>query len=247
MKPNFKILGVLIGLLLFSCTEDGIVNETEMTTTPIQNTAKPSRGVSEKLWNFDSLNEWEDATQVGDKNYSIENGILTMFTNANSWDRTKIKSAATYTTGAYSWRVYVPAMGIGDKASIGAFLYNDDTHELDFEIGYGQQSVRELLNASSDDLLVYTTSQANPFRSEARKIKREQWYTLSIELTLNSKNKYIANWKIDGNSIQTLQLNYGTRENFKIFCSVENLQFIGDHIPNSQNYALFDFVEYRGN
>lgn len=247
MKPKTKILAIMVGLLLFSCTDDGIMNDTEMTFPSNENTAKPSRGVTNKLWDFDNLNEWQDATQVGGQNYFIENGILTMFTNANSWDRTKIKSIATYTTGTYSWRIFVPAMGEGDKASIGAFLYNDDTHELDFEIGYGAQADRQLLNAAPDEVIAFMTSQANPFQSIPRKLKRGQWYTFSIDLTLNSKNKYIAIWKIDNEIVSSLQLTYGTKSKFKIFCSMENLQFIGDHIPYSQNYALFDFVEYKGN
>jgi hypothetical protein len=51
-----------------------------------------------------------------------------------------------------------------DKASIGAFLYYNDTHEIDFEIGYGTQSKRAELKAEADDLIVYMTSQeAFPF------------------------------------------------------------------------------------
>ncbi|TDD99885.1 hypothetical protein E0F76_01420 [Flavobacterium cellulosilyticum] len=199
------------------------------------------------FWDFNDLTGWVDATQVGVPNYFIDNGYLNISTNANTWDRTKIKTVSTFTTGTYSWRVYVPAMGIGDMASIGAFLYNDDTHELDFEIGYGNQASRQELNAASDDLVVYMTSQANPFQSIKNKIKREQWHTLSIILTLDSKNKYIATWKIDGATQATRSLTYGTKSKFNIFCSLENLTFIGDHIPNSKNYALFDFVEFSSN
>jgi hypothetical protein len=88
------------------------------------------------------------------------------------------------------------------------------------------------------------TSQANPFISVQRTIKRNQWYNLSIELTLTSGNKYFANWKINGTSVASGQLNYGSKAKFKIFCSMENLQFIGDHIAQNQNYALFDSVGY---
>lgn len=49
-------------------------------------------------------------TQVGDQNYFIENGVLRMFTNAFSWDRTKVKSMAAYTMGTYSWEIFVPEM-----------------------------------------------------------------------------------------------------------------------------------------
>jgi hypothetical protein len=247
MKHTSKILAVVTALLLFACTEDQFTNDMDATTNPTNNTARPAAASTYKLWNFDNLAEWEDASQNmnGQINYFTEGGNLTIYTRPDTWDRPKVKSVATYTTGIYTWRVFVPEMGVGDKASIGAFLYNNDTHELDFEIGYGAASERNALNAAPDDLIAYMTSQANPFQSTPVKIKRGQWYNLSIELTLNSKNKYIANWKIAGNTVSTLQLNYDTKEKFKIFCSVENLNFIGDHIPTIQNYALFDFVEYR--
>jgi hypothetical protein len=54
-------------------------------------------------------------------------------------------------------------MGVGDMASIGAFLYLDDTQELDFEVGYGRKNTRNELKAEPDDLIVYMTSQKNPF------------------------------------------------------------------------------------
>ena len=247
MKTIFKILCVASVLLLFSCSAEDILDENQSTTIYNPNTQKVSNTPTLKTWNFDNLNEWEDATQVGSPNYFIENGSLRIFTNPNTWERVKVKSISTYTTGTYNWRVYVPAMGEGDMASIGAFLYTDDTHELDFEIGYGKQTERAALNAASDDLLVYMTSQGNPFQSYRKTIKREQWYTLTIELTVNSSRKYNATWKINNEIFGATPLNYGTKSKFKIFCSVENLTFIGDHIPYTKNYALFDTVEFKSN
>lgn len=253
-KNYYKGACLAIGMLLFSCSSEDIMEETPMQTTTISTNNIPEMSrktvikapVSTlKTWDFNDLNEWEDATQTGVPNYFPENGILRMFTNANTWDRTKVKSAATYTTGTYSWRVYVPTMGVGDCASIGAFLYTDDTHELDFEIGYGNQAARQELNATTDDLIVYFTSQANPYHSFQSKIKRDNWYTLTIDLTLNAKKKYVATWKINEVVITSKTLTYGTQSKFKIFCSVENLSFMGDHIPTIQNYALFDWVEFK--
>lgn len=241
---------LFLGLLLFSCTDESLIESNESGSMPNDAAMKSSKSNSSTTvlpiyWDFNDLTGWLDATQVGSPNYTIENGHLNIATNANTWDRTKVKSVSTYTTGTYSWRVYVPTMGIGDMASIGAFLYKDDTHELDFEIGYGKLTARQELNASAEDLVVYMTSQANPFQSIMTKIQREQWYTFSIELKLDSKNKYVAIWKINGNTMASRTLTYGTKFKFKIFCSMENLTFIGDHIPSTRNYALFDFVGYN--
>lgn len=258
IKNYYKVACLSLGMLLFSCSSEDTIDEdqnprattnsstseTAKTTTTKAATTQTSTSTT---WDFNDLIQWEDATQVGVPNYFIDNGSLHLFTNANTWDRTKVKSVATYATGSYSWRVYIPTMGEGDCTSIGAFLYNNDTHELDFEIGYGNQAIRQELNAASDELIVYYTSQANPYHSFQSKIKRENWYTLTINLALNSKKKYVATWKIDDVVMTSKTLTYGTQSKFKIFCSVENLSFIGDHIPTIQNYALFDWATFSGN
>ena len=253
MKSVFyKVACLALGMLLFSCSDEDSVEGTQIVNKSISNSLEMARSGNSKTptntskrWDFNDLNEWDDATQAGNPNYWIDNGVLHIFTNANTWDRTKVKSVSTYAAGTYSWRVYVPEMGVGDCASIGAFLYSDDTHELDFEIGYGNTAIRQQLNAVADDLIVYATSQANPSHSFQTKIKRGQWYTFSIDLTLNNKKKYVVNWKIDDTVITSTTLNYGSSTKFKIFCSVENLNFIGDHIPTIQNYALFDWVTFN--
>lgn len=243
MKPSTKSIVLFMGLFLFSCspdTTDEGVDATRASESPLNNTKIDTSVV----WSFNDLTGWEDATQIGLPNYWVKDGNLTMFTNPNTWERTKIKTLSTFTTGIYTWRVYIPEMGIGDVASVGAFLYINDNHELDFEVGYGKQVIRNQLKAGPDDLIVYMTSQANPFRSYQTKIKRRQWHTFSMELTLNSRRNYKLSWIINGAKAATTELNYGINNKFKIYCSLENLTFIGDHIPKSQNYAIFDFVEY---
>lgn len=196
--------------------------------------------------NFDDLNGWVDASQNlnGVVNYTSNNGILNIFTRANTWDRPKIRTIETYTYGKYSWRVFIPEMGVGDMASIGAFLYFDDSHELDFEIGYGKALTRQKLNAKVDDLILYTNSQGNPTKSELFKIKRNQWYILEIDLLIVN-NKYQAVWYINNTELYRLNLEYGKSIPFYVFCSVENLTFIGDHISTQKNNALFDYVEFK--
>ncbi|EFF57120.1 putative lipoprotein [Bacteroides xylanisolvens SD CC 2a] len=47
-------------------------------------------------------------------------------------DRFKVQTTTQFGSGRYEWRIYVPKFGMNDRASIGAFLYFDDGHELDF-------------------------------------------------------------------------------------------------------------------
>lgn len=233
MRRFFKYQLSFIILLLISCSSRNKIEENKMS----------------KIYNFNNLVGWRDFSlnKNGAINYSIDKGNLKIYTNENTWERTKIKTVVAYTFGIYNWRVYVPEMGVGDRASIGAFLFHDDAHELDFEIGYGTQVIRNQLAAQADDLIVYMTSQGHPFHSIHKKIKREQWYNLSLELTKNSIGHYKVNWKINNILMGKIQLTYGEEKRFTIFCSLENLKFMGDHIPLKQNYALFDYVEFKEN
>ena len=239
-KNYLKASCFALSLLLSSCSGQGLINK----NTSKKDSLKTSKS---KTWDFNDLNEWKDATQAGNPNYSIKDGKLHIFTNPNTWERVKIKSTDAFSTGSYTWRVYAPAMGEGDMTCIGAFLYHNDYHELDFEIAYGDETDRKKLNAASDELIVYMTSQGNPKYFFQSKLKRENWYNLTLELTVNDKKKYVANWKIDNVTLTSTVLDYGPRTKFKILCSVENLSFAGDHIPYKKNYALFDCVTFNQN
>lgn len=239
-KNYLKASCFALSLLLSSCSGQGLINK----NTSKKDSLKTSKS---KTWDFNDLSEWKDATQAGNPNYSIKDGKLYIFTNPNTWERVKIKSTDVFSTGSYTWRVYAPAIGEGDMTCIGAFLYHNDHHELDFEIAYGSQADRKKLNAASDELIVYMTSQGNLQYFFQSKLKRENWYSLTLELTVNEKKKYVATWKIDNVAFTSVVLNYGPKTKFKILCSVENLSFAGDHIPQKQNYALFDWVTFNKN
>jgi hypothetical protein len=63
------------------------------------------------LNSFNDLTGWED-TQVGLQNYWIEDGNLTIYTNANTWERTKIKPFRLIQL-ALTRRIFIQ-MGVGD-------------------------------------------------------------------------------------------------------------------------------------
>lgn len=251
---NFGSESFRLILTVIACTSilTGCSNgEEDELSVPVENTkmrGRIERTPESRLWEFNSLDGWEDASQMLAEriNYRITRGLLHIYTRANTWDRAKVRTIEnSFTDGIYTWRVFVPEMGVGDRASAGAFLYYDDAHELDFEIGYGTSDLREDLNAQEDELIVFVTSQNNPFFSINTKVKRNNWYTLGIELeAINSGRNYYATWTIDGNRVWSQELDYGRGIPFRIFCSMENLRFMGDHKPTQNNYALFDYVRY---
>ena len=103
-------------------------------------------------------------------------------------------------------------MGKRDQASVGSWIYCDDHHELDFEVGYGTAKARKEANAEDDDMLAYMTSQDFPFTSVPVKIK-SGWHIFEIDLKL-IEGKYFVTWFID---------KQGTRFSFNM---VQKLLFI---------------------
>lgn len=202
-------------------------------------------GVRPCRWEFNDLSEWQDDSQGGSpRSYSVDNGVLRISTRSETRDRVKVRTVNRFGAGTYTWRVYVPAMGQGDQASIGAFLYRDDQHEIDFEIGYGQAGVRETLQAGGNDLVCYCTSQGHPYSSSQTLLRRDAWHTLSIDIGHGAKGQYLIAWLVDGTQVKQLQTAFGDEVAFTVHCSVENLLFIGDHIPTQENHAVFDYVEF---
>lgn len=140
----------LLFLLIASCssttTDDysGLINSNFIDVFESQST-------------FDTF--WEHDPYSTTDTYYIGEGNLNFTTSANNTDRVKVKTLRNdFGVGTYKWRVYAAERTIGDKNSIGAFLYSDDQHEIDFEIGSGKVDVRNQLNAQDDDLLLYCTS-----------------------------------------------------------------------------------------
>jgi len=195
---------------------------------------------------FENLDGWKDDSSEGSPHsYSITDGVLRISTRPETRDRVKISTINRFGAGRYNWRVYVPAMGAGDQASIGAFLYHDDKHEVDCGIGYGTAAVREKLNAQETDLVCYCTCQAYPYSSSQILIAHEAWYNLSMDITHGKKNNYLITWFVNDQQVKQLQTRFGDEITFTVHCSVENLIFMGDHIPTQENYALFNKVEVK--
>jgi len=168
--------------------------------------------------------------------------------------------------GDYQWRVFVPAFSPSDaQASIGAFVYADDAHELDFECGPGTTAARasatlKHLNGTTgsalgSEMLCYLTSQANPFVSTPVAVPTATWHTLELAMAPDASSHYTVTWRIDGVAVQTQQLTYGPADacemyvpgrkcTWQAFVGVENLAFIGDTYPTARNGADFDWFQY---
>ena len=193
---------------------------------------------------FNSL--WVDASQRSPKSYTLENDNLKITTRAYSTDRVKVKTKnKKLSVGSYQWRIFIPEMKLNERCSIGAFLYNDDQHELDFEIGSGILSHRKQMNAQSTDLLLYCTAQSQANNSTIVLVKSNSWVNLKLVLSKGENSFYNVKWFLNDKLIKQAQLNYGNSFKYSAYCSLENIPFIGESIPTQDNYTLFDEFEYK--
>ena len=210
------------------------------------------------MYNFADLEGWQKTGLVSGidpfsivDNADCEDGkALKIYTRPGEeymgtyGDRFKVQTGTRFYSGHYEWRVYVPVMGMNDRASIGAFLYFDDGHELDFEICSGTAVKRSELGAEANDMICLVSSQDNPFFTEYAKIKGDEWHTFVLDLK-NENGKYMAEWLVDGKSLKQNLLNFGEDDaNFRVICSMENLMGMGDHAATKENYGLFDYFAY---
>lgn len=247
-----RILPILVILVFCSCSGDETSDSGSFTFTFPK--SDPEKGLlvdlvnGSVLWNFKTLEYWptESPTMVSGTGYRIQGDTLRLITHKGTAERPKVRTAQKiYGFGKYTWRVYVPMPGIGDRTSVGAFLYSDDQHEIDFEIGYGTSAIRKTLSAIETDMVVYLTSQDNPVHKRVALIESNKWYNLSLELK-NTGGKYNVIWSIDDKVMTSVQTDFGSSETlFYIYCSLENLNFIGDYPATQDNYCLFNYVEYK--
>lgn len=159
-------------------------------------------------------------------------------------DRFKVNTNKMYYSGRYEWRVYIPKLGMNDRTSVAGFIYNDDRHELDFEISSGTAENRATYGAADDELLCLISSQANPFVGVTTVIKADAWHTIAIDMKLNDEGKYVAEWLVNDEPITSQVMDFGEEIAFRPIFSVENLMGMGDHAATQENYAIFDWFEY---
>lgn len=214
---------------------------------------------------------------------------LSMYTRQGSRDRVKYFSKVlNFSYGSYTWRLYVPAVpAAGERFSIGAFLRsNDDSRELDFEIGYGTSAERAEYNEhfsgelGPDDLLLYSTNQGltnrgwvqdycgaaecarrddaaktvtvvSPSLADSqsqmvcskKKIRPGMWHDLTISFARIDDNRSRVSWYVSSELVQTVIVDFGMCS-FQAYCSVENLNFIGDRATTADRYGFFAWIEY---
>ncbi|MFC1714589.1 hypothetical protein ACFL6S_13060 [Candidatus Poribacteria bacterium] len=199
-------------------------------------------------------------------------GVMRFRTEANKLQRPKLMTQTVYKEGVYEWRVYIPTFEAGARCSIGAFLYspqssdNSNSREIDFEIGYGRADVRTYLSIPEDRLICLMTIQPDDssgtiFNIEAftpadpsNHIEPNNWYTLTVELNEDTAGRYVVSWFIqkDGgprlNGRSDFTCEYGPNNafptDFRIFCSLENLDFMGEFTPTVDHVTYFDRVSF---
>ena len=61
----------------------------------------------------------------------------------------------------------------------------------------------------------------------------------------NADKKKLSVELIDEKVVKTAQLEFGPKDaTFHIYCSVENLKFLGDEMPVNDNFAKYNFVTF---
>jgi hypothetical protein len=184
--------------------------------------------------------------------------------------RVKIRSKRNdFQYGKFTAMVWIPdyrelALSIsrnwfGLRRAIAFFLYQDNGQEVDFEIGYGKRADRMEVarriqrGLGEDELLAYLTihEPGDPAIEKTTKvpISSGTWHALTIKVEPSNSGYALITWLIDGIPIEVPflkgQANWLDLPSFRIECSVENLHWIGERIPESEGGTQFYWVSYE--
>lgn len=184
----------------------------------------------------------------------VEDGVLCIRTHAGTFERPKRRTREkTYTSGVYTWKTFIPEVGPGDQTSFGSWIYCDDRHEIDFEVGWGTNDMRNKTKAEAGELVACMTNQDFPGTTSYAPVTAGEWHIFQIRLDLRTvkldgkkKTCYYCSWIIDGNTVKEKQLEFGPEIGFHIFVSVENLKFIGTRPAAQDNIGKFEWVSFDG-
>lgn len=178
--------------------------------------------------------------------YQLENKHLKITTRPNTIDRVKIRSKEKFTTGVYTWRIFIPDFTLFEQVSIGAFLYHNQKKEFefDFEIGSGQKIDREKINLKDNEAIVFCVSQFSPSNSNYFPVKMGEYSTFKMEL-IDIDGFYLVKWFINDELVKTLQTQVKSKIKFNAHCSLENLHFMGDKPITTEKQVLFDSFNYQ--
>lgn len=203
--------------------------------------------------NFDDeitfKSNWKNNSWKSPASYFLDDNKLKITTRSNSKDRVKVRSKRNnFTTGTYTWRIFVPNFKLFEQVSIGAFLYHNEEEEFefDFEIGSGQKIDREKINLKNDEAIVFCVSQFHPSNSSHFAVKMNAFSDFKMEL-INVNGFYLVKWFINNNLVKTLQTAVKSNVKFKVHNSLENLHFMGDKKTTIENYVLFDSFTFNPN
>ena len=70
-------------------------------------------------------------------------------------------------------------------------------------------------------------------------------YMIAVSLEMSDEPQYDLTWTLNDNVVDRISLNYGDEIRFSVFCSLENLHFIGDSLSSQKHFALFEKVKFE--
>lgn len=172
----------------------------------------------------------------------LDKDTLCLATRANTYDRTKMHTRESFGAGVYRWMTYIPALPEGDQTSVGSWIYCDDHHEIDFEVGWGKDAARAEAGCKPGQMVACMTNQDFPFTSSYVAID-PGWHEFEINLEVKD-GKYVEHWSIDGVEKKKQAVGFGPETRFHVEVSVENLKFIGTHMATAYNVGRYQWVSY---
>ena len=86
-----------------------------------------------------------------------------------------------FTSGIYSWRIYIPELKGGEPSGIGTWISCDDRHEVSFKVSRGNELERHRAHCLPGEVLVHLSNLNGPSTQTSFPVSTG-WHEFAIRL-----------------------------------------------------------------
>ena len=152
-------------------------------------------------------------------------------------------SEQIFTSGLYSWRTFIPSLKEGEKADVGAWIYCDDHHAVDFAVGWGSGEERRKAHCLPGEVLAYMTNRDGPYASDCVPVSTG-WHEFALRLDVVD-GLYEIHWIIDGREKKHQMVNFGLETAFRIGVGGDSFQWVKFQGSTRENAKPSNYSDYK--
>ena len=147
-----------------------------------------------------------------------------------------------FTSGLYSWRIFIPELKGGEPSGVGTWISCDDRHEVRFSVSRGNELERHRAHCLPGEVLVHLSNLNGPSTQTSFPVSTG-WHEFAIRLD-EVDGHYDIHWLIDGREKKQQSVNFGPETAFRICVSGDRYQWVKFRGITWNNARPSNYSEY---